>query len=213
MKKVVEASVGGRSFSFEEDAYNRLSEYFVHFKSRLSKESADEVMSDVEERIAELFEQSTGGAAYRVVDLAMVRKAIDQLGMPDGSSEFSTGTSYGPFENSEQSHPDFTYYGKEGEVKRKLFRDREHGMISGVCAGLGAFLNVDTTVIRVLALIVTCLWGSGLLAYIVFMVVVPAAKTPYEKCLMYGLRPNAENMAKFSSPTSDNSSRNKRKDK
>jgi hypothetical protein len=35
--------------------------------------------------------------------------------------------------------------------------------------------------------------------YLVMMIVTPAAKTPYEKCLMHGLKPTAENMAKFSS--------------
>ena len=59
MKKVVNASVGGRSFSFDDDAYARLVAYFDHFKARLNKDSKaaeDEVMSDLENRIAELFD-------------------------------------------------------------------------------------------------------------------------------------------------------------
>ena len=90
MKKVVNASIGGRSFSLNEDAYSRLSSYFDHFRSRLSKDSqsaGEEVMSDLENRIAELFDQAIGGAAYRVIDLEIVSNVVGQLGMPDGSAE------------------------------------------------------------------------------------------------------------------------------
>ena len=52
MKKVINAGIGGRSFTVDEDAYARLDSYLVLFKSRLSSESSDEVMSDLESRIA-----------------------------------------------------------------------------------------------------------------------------------------------------------------
>lgn len=90
MKKVVNVSVGGRSFSLDEDAYARLLTYFDHFKARLDRDTQsakEEVMADLENRIAELFDQGTGGASYRVVNLALVAKVVEQLGMPDGSKE------------------------------------------------------------------------------------------------------------------------------
>ena len=90
MKKVVNVSVGGRSFSLDEDAYARLTAYFDHFRARLDRDTQsakEEVMSDLENRIAELFDQGTGGASYRVVNLALVIKVVEQLGMPDGSKE------------------------------------------------------------------------------------------------------------------------------
>ena len=96
MKKVVNVSVGGRSFSLDEDAYARLTAYFDHFKARLDRDTQsakEEVMADLENRIAELFDQGTGGASYRVVNLALVTKVVEQLGMPDGSMEHETGAS------------------------------------------------------------------------------------------------------------------------
>ena len=84
MKKVVNVSVGGRSFSLDEDAYARLLTYFDHFKARLDRDTQsakEEVMADLENRIAELFDQGTGGASYRVVNLALVTKVVEQLGM------------------------------------------------------------------------------------------------------------------------------------
>ena len=211
MKKVINASIGGRSFALDEDAYSRLSAYFDHFKARLNKDSqsmGEEVMSDLENRIAELFDQGTGGAAYRVVDFELVSKVVGQLGMPDGSTEpldFSQGQSNGTGNNAKQSRgstepkgPDFSYAGDKGEAKKRLYRDSDNKAIGGVCSGLAAFLNIDITIVRIIILLALLLWGSGLIFYLVLWIVVPIAKTPAEKCEMHGLEPTAENMARFS---------------
>ncbi len=209
MKKVINASVGGRSFALDEDAYNRLSVYFDHFKARLNRDSQaarDEVMSDLESRIAELFDEGIGGASYRVIDFALVSKVVGQLGMPDGSAEPfgpSTGTSSsagsGPSTSSGTgTGPDFSYSGDKGEAKKRLFRDPDNKAIGGVCAGVASFLNIDITIVRIILLLALLLWGTGLLVYLVLWIVVPLAKTPADKCEMRGLEPTAENMAKFS---------------
>lgn len=210
MKKVVNVSVGGRSFSLDEDAYARLLTYFDHFKARLDRDTQsakEEVMADLENRIAELFDQGTGGASYRVVNLALVTKVVEQLGMPDGSIEHETGAS-SQGQNQESgtddeyqrsgSGVDFTYNGAQGTSRRRLFRDLDNKTIGGVCAGLAAFLNVDLTIVRIVSLLTLLLWGTGFLVYIVLWIVVPIAKTPAEKCMMHGLEPTAENMARFS---------------
>lgn len=209
MKKVINASVGGRSFALDEDAYNRLSVYFDHFKARLNRDSQaarDEVMSDLESRIAELFDEGIGGASYRVIDFALVSKVVGQLGMPDGSAEPfgpSTGTSSsagsGPSTSSGTgTGPDFSYSGDKGEAKKRLFRDPDNKAIGGVCAGVASFLNIDITIVRIILLLALLLWGTGLLVYLVLWIVVPLAKTPADKCEMRGLEPTAENMARFS---------------
>lgn len=210
MKKVVNVSVGGRSFSLDEDAYARLLTYFDHFKARLDRDTQsakEEVMADLENRIAELFDQGTGGASYRVVNLALVTKVVEQLGMPDGSMEHETGaSSQGQNQESgtEDEYPrsglgvDFTYNGAQGTSRRRLFRDLDNKTIGGVCAGLAAFLNVDLTIVRIVSLLTLLLWGTGFLVYLVLWIVVPVAKTPADKCMMHGLEPTAENMARFS---------------
>ena len=210
MKKVVNVSVGGRSFSLDEDAYARLLAYFDHFKARLDRDTQsakEEVMADLENRIAELFDQGTGGASYRVVNLALVTKVVEQLGMPDGSKEQESTTSgecgQGQRPEAEDEYPksgpgvDFTYNGAQGTSSRRLFRDLDNKTIGGVCAGLAAFLNVDVTVVRIVSLLALLLWGTGFLVYLVLWIVVPVAKTPADKCMMRGLEPTAENMARF----------------
>ena len=212
MKKVVNVSVGGRSFSLDEDAYARLTAYFDHFRSRLDRDTQsakEEVMADLENRIAELFDQGTGGASYRVVNLALVSKVVEQLGMPDGSKEPEStasgecGQGQDQGARNEDEYPksglgaDFTYNGVQGSSRRRLFRDLDNKTIGGVCAGLAAFLNVDITIVRIVSLLTLLLWGTGFLVYLVLWIVVPVAKTPADKCMMRGLEPTAENMARF----------------
>ncbi|HET9779157.1 MAG TPA: PspC domain-containing protein [Propionibacteriaceae bacterium] len=62
---------------------------------------------------------------------------------------------------------------------RKLYRSRTQRMVAGVCGGLAEYFNVDTTVIRVLFLILTLFGGAGLVVYVVMWILVPdASKAP-----------------------------------
>ena len=56
--------------------------------------------------------------------------------------------------------------------KRVLYRDVDNGKISGVCAGLSDYLDIDVTLIRVIWLILVLCVGTGLLAYIIMALVV-----------------------------------------
>jgi phage shock protein C len=57
---------------------------------------------------------------------------------------------------------------------KKLHRSRTDQMIAGVCGGLGKYLGIDPTLIR-LAFVLLLLFGigSGLLVYLVMMLLVP----------------------------------------
>jgi phage shock protein C len=57
---------------------------------------------------------------------------------------------------------------------KKLYRSRNDRMISGVCGGLGKYLNLDPTIIRlVFALLVVFGVGSGLLLYVILAIIIP----------------------------------------
>lgn len=203
MKKVVNASIGGRNFSLDEDAYRRLNEYLQHFRTRLFhvKEGPvdqNEVMSDLENRIAELFQQQgcradSDGRTARVVDLSVVEKVTAQLGMPDGSEE-SPDTGTGFREESRDGTPERNWRYSQS---RRLYRDSDDKMIGGVCSGLAAYFDVDTTLIRVIALVALIFAGFGLWAYLILWIVAPKAVTPAQKCEMRGWPVTAGNMAKF----------------
>ncbi|OIO93068.1 MAG: hypothetical protein AUK03_08760 [Anaerolineae bacterium CG2_30_64_16] len=57
---------------------------------------------------------------------------------------------------------------------KKLYRSRDDKMIAGVCGGLGKYLHIDPTLLRLIfALLVVFGIGSGLLVYLILMIVVP----------------------------------------
>jgi phage shock protein C len=58
------------------------------------------------------------------------------------------------------------------EAKR-LYRSRKERIIGGVCGGLGEYLGLDPTVVRLLFALFTIVYGFGLLAYIIMLLVVP----------------------------------------
>jgi len=58
------------------------------------------------------------------------------------------------------------------QVKR-LYRSRTDRILGGVCGGLGEYLNIDPTLMRLLWVVFTLVWGAGILAYIIAWIIVP----------------------------------------
>ncbi|MBN2043844.1 MAG: PspC domain-containing protein [Anaerolineales bacterium] len=56
---------------------------------------------------------------------------------------------------------------------RRLYRSRSDRMIAGVAGGLGEYLNIDATIVRLLFVFFALAGGPGLLVYIVMLLVVP----------------------------------------
>lgn len=178
MKKVINAGIGGRSFTINEDAYSRMESYLALFRMHLKDAPSDEVMDDLESRIADLFYSSVGDSG-RVVDLDLVEKVISQLGMPDGSS-----TDTPPVNNEKPIH--------------KLYRDTDDMKIAGVCSGLSIYFDIDPALVRILMLVAFLAASAGFWAYIILWIAVPKAVTPAQKCELRGIPASAENMSKFS---------------
>jgi len=181
MKNIVNVSLAGRSFTLDEEAYDRLNQYLEHYRAKLSVPELQkgEVMEEIECRIAELFADETSGDG-RVVSLALVEKVAATLGMPDGSREGAAS----PWPLS-------------GNTARKLYRDPDNKSIAGVCAGLAHYLDVDITLARVIALLALVLGSAGFWIYVILWIAVPKADTPAKKCEMYGIPPSADNMSRF----------------
>lgn len=58
-------------------------------------------------------------------------------------------------------------------MKNKLIKIKKQGKISGVCAGIAKFLDIDVSLIRLLWIIFTLFYGFGLLLYIICALVLP----------------------------------------
>ena len=58
-------------------------------------------------------------------------------------------------------------------MNKRLYRSKHDQKISGVCAGLAEFINIDPTIIRLIWVLVALCAGTGVLAYIVCALVIP----------------------------------------
>ena len=59
---------------------------------------------------------------------------------------------------------------------KRLYRSRDNRMISGVCAGLAEYVDVDPTIVRLLFVLGLFAGGATFWAYLVMMLVVPEEK-------------------------------------
>lgn len=57
---------------------------------------------------------------------------------------------------------------------KKLYRSRSNRMFGGVCGGIAEYFNIDPTIVRIL-FVVFGFTGTGLLAYIIAMLIIPEA--------------------------------------
>ena len=180
MKRVTNACVGGRNFTLNDDAYNRLDAYLRNFKAKLTVPESQkaEVMDDIESRISDLFFQEVGETS-RVVTLEMVEKVVSTLGMPDGSPE--TGYAY----------------------SQAFAEDK----VAGVCSGLAWYFNIDVTIIRIIMLVALLAGTSGFWIYLVLWIAIPKAVTPAQQCEMRGIPATAENMARCKNHSMDTENR------
>lgn len=60
-------------------------------------------------------------------------------------------------------------------MEKKLYRSRENKVISGVCGGIAEYFNVDATLIRLLWAVAVLLGGTGIIAYILCIIIIPEA--------------------------------------
>ena len=57
---------------------------------------------------------------------------------------------------------------------KRLFRSNRDKMLAGVCGGLAEYFDIDPTLVRIAWVFFTFLGGSGILLYIIALIVIPA---------------------------------------
>jgi len=187
MKKTSNISLGGYAFVIEEDAREALERYLGNVRSGASEDVREELVTDIEKRLAEIFLERCGKGV--VVDIKTVDDAAARIGIPeDGGPEDHGTASDGP--STTGTSADF--------LKRKLFRDVENRMVGGVLAGISNWSGIDLILLRLVTavlLIITFLsWKVGthhifsgiVVAYLLLWLIVPAAKTVEDKCKAQG---------------------------
>lgn len=176
MNKTISINLGGFFFHIDEDAYQKLSRYFDAVKRSLSPDGRDEIMKDIESRIAELFQERLKNEK-QVVGLLEIEEVILIMGQPEDYKIDDDKTS----DQSNSTSSTNYYY-----PSKRLYRDKDNGMIGGVMAGLGHYLGVDALWLRILMVILFFGFGTGLFVYIVLWILVPEAITTTQKLEMKG---------------------------
>lgn len=183
MDKTISISLGGYSFILDEGAYHDLKKYLDDIRKSLGKiEDVEEIISDIEIRIAELFKERLKGR--EVVNKDDVVYIIEIMGKPEQFvDEDNTGTEDVKTE---------THSLQSKEVKRKLYRDPNDKIIGGVFSGLAHYFNIEPWIMRGLGILLLIAdipftrASSVVLVYIILMIILPKAKTASQKYEMYG---------------------------
>lgn len=58
------------------------------------------------------------------------------------------------------------------DMNRKLYRSNTNKMLCGVCGGIGDYLNIDPTLVRLLWVLIACS-GTGIIAYFLAAIIIP----------------------------------------
>ncbi|QRE03233.1 PspC domain-containing protein [Flavobacterium psychrophilum] len=182
MNKTVNMNLGGFFFHIDEDAYQKLNRYFDAIKKSLSSDGREEIMNDIESRVSELFSEKLTGAK-QVISLKEVDDVIAVMGQPEDYK----------IEDEAPRQPNYNY---ASSGSRKLYRDKENGIIGGVLAGLGYYFGIDKVWLRLIMLVLLLSFGTGFLLYIILWIVMPEAVTTTEKLEMQGEPINISNIEK-----------------
>ena len=196
MNKTLSIGLAGYSFTIEEHAYIKLSDYLNALRSSLDATEVEEVMHDIEIRMVEIFNDLLG--KREVINDGDVEKVISQIGSPETIEEqeevyFSEKPS--GKRRSQKSSAAFT-------GNKQLFRDPEHAKIAGVCAGLAHYVGLDISAMRAIWVgiavlgIFTAAISTTLIIiiYIILWIVLPQAQTATDFLKMKGKPLNFDNL-------------------
>lgn len=182
MKTTLSVNIGGMNFIIDEDAYTRLSAYIAALKRKYASQvGGEEIVSDLEARMAELFSQEIK-TAQQVVGLRLVKQVIATLG---DEEELGAGTSAQTTFTNEQKRNAMAY--------KRFYRDPNGMVLGGVCTGLSHYFNVDPVLFRII-FVVLLLGGVTVILYPLIWIITPMAVTPSQRLEMKGEPITPENV-------------------
>ena len=185
MNKIFNINLGGYPFTIDDDAYQVLNRYLNTINRPFSKsEGCEDILSDIEARIAELFNEHLKGQP--IVSIREVEKVIEIMGRPE---------EFGAEDESERTYSSKS--SREFKTGKRFFRDPDEKIIGGVCSGLSSYLGIEDPVwLRIAFAVSLFMAGTGVLIYIILWAAIPEAKTSGDKLAMKGEKINVSNIAK-----------------
>ncbi|HEX8332394.1 MAG TPA: PspC domain-containing protein [Segetibacter sp.] len=171
MKKVININFQGRVIPIEETAYDMLNQYVESLRIFFANEEGrDEIINDIEGRIAELFGETLKKGSTCITDVD-VNTIINSMGRPeDFEAEEASIHSQLAGEKTYTSGSQAAT-----EPRGRLYRNENDKMLGGVCSGIANYLRVDPTILRIIFAVITFGgFGLGFVAYILLWIIVPS---------------------------------------
>src|SRR5215475_3621269 len=170
MKKIININLSGRVIPIEDSAYEKLQAYIETLRRYFSNEEGrDEIINDIESRIAELMSEKIRKGADSVID-ADVDEIITSMGRPE-DFDASEREPVSAGAQQKASSGEETYTTKK---RGRLYRDSSDKILGGVSSGIANYLDIDPAVMRILMLLFVFTAGFGILLYIILWIVLPA---------------------------------------
>ncbi|HBH06117.1 MAG TPA: hypothetical protein DDX92_05910 [Flavobacteriales bacterium] len=201
MKKTVTINLAGLIFNIDEDAYAHLKNYLDTIRSYFGEsEGRDEIMTDVEARIAEILQEKQK-EGRQVVIMSDVHEVIEAMGQPEDylGEEFEG-------ESKRSGHSGSSHH--QSTNRRRLFRDPDNMVVGGVCSGIGHYFGIDPIWIRLAFVVAVLTLGTGILLYIILWLIIPKAKSSLDRLEMRGEPVNLHNIGKTVEEEIDNVKKN-----
>ena len=183
MNKVININFQGRILPIEEQAYEILKQYIESLRVYFANEEGrDEIINDIECRIAELCEDrlKKGTVCIAANDIDLI---ITSIGRPadfeaqDGFEQSTAATAHnsndGRQQNAQQNtsgNNNSNFY-RDGNRPKRLYRDEQNKVLGGVCSGIANYFVIEPWIVRILWLF---LIGLNVLAYIIMWIAVPS---------------------------------------
>ncbi len=173
MKKVININFKGRVIPIEETAFEQLQKYTESLRRYFANEEGrDEIINDIEDRIAELFDEELKKGATCITD-ASVANITASMGSVEDFEQMDNDTSPSQNNTYSSSSSQSSYTASE-ETRGSLSRNGNDKILGGVCSGLANYLKIDPTIVRILfALITFGGFGTGILIYIIMWIILP----------------------------------------
>jgi phage shock protein PspC (stress-responsive transcriptional regulator) len=178
MERVVTINLNGNSYQLEEPAYDALRAYLARAEAALADNpDKAEIVRDLEQAIADKCAVRLG-PSKSVVNAAEMAQVLEEMGPVAGDAQTDAPRAEAP--------------GADAPRKR-LYRIKDDAKLAGVCAGIGAYFDLDANLIRLLFIIGFLITGGGMgILYVALMFLLPSAHTSEEWAAAHGVPFNAQ---------------------
>lgn len=189
MRKVTLVSLGGNAYQLEEAAHEQVAGYLDRAARALDgNPDSAEILADLEQAIADKCDTFLG-KHKNVISADEAAQILREMGPVLGNG--TQGDAHRRFQGDPEPAEEYAGFPDGQDAvdmarRKRLMRIPSEGMAGGVCAGFAAYLHIDVVWVRLGFVLLTVCTGVWFLAWLVLLIVMPAARTPEQVASVRG---------------------------